>query len=163
MKKYTSTISLATLLVGVIVGGATLTHTKAEPLPDATSQLGILETVLRQNEHQGNVLANHEARITNTEADVNYLQGETTTNTVRVEVPVVTTTPVPTPEPTPEPVTVVGYEQIPVEGTEDIDCKYTYSDETTHQWHWKTVEYNQGTKITSTAGTCDYSDIGTEK
>lgn len=162
---YKSTVALCTLLIGLIIGGQTLTNTDAEPLPDATTQLGILDTVLKQNEHQDNVLANHEARITNTENDVSQLQGNTTI-VERVEVPVVVTQPVPTPEapaPEPEPVVVTAYEQVPVSGTEDIDCKYTYSDGTTYQWHWFTVEYNQGSRITHRSGICDDRAIGTNK
>lgn len=120
-------------------------------------------------QHQQEQLDNHEARITNTENDVTGLQNKTSTppSVQRVEVPVVQPAPVsqpsPTPpEPEPTPVTVTSYEQIPVENSEDVDCKYTYSDGTTYQWHWKTVEYNQ-VRIVHTTGKCDQSAIGTEK
>jgi hypothetical protein len=164
--KYKSTVSLATLLIGIVVGGATLIRSNAETSP--TTPAPSVQTVQAQNDHQESVLDNHEARITNTESDVKNLQANTNTepSVVRVEVPVVTTEPVPTPEPPapePEPITVVSWEKIPVEGTEDIYCKYTYSDGTTYQWHWQTVEYNQGTKFTYTSGSCDQTAIGKNK
>lgn len=109
-------------------------------------------------------LDNHEARITNVEADVADLQTNTNTapSVQRVEVPV-PVAPVPTPEPTPEPVpvTVVSYRQIP--DGENTDCEYAYSDGTTYTWDWKTVEWNQGSKITRSSGYCDDRAIGKAK
>ena len=101
---------------------------------------------------------NHEARITNTENDVEDLQTKTNTppSTTRVNVPSVTTS-VSTPtEPTvpPPSVLVVAYEKIPVNDT-DIDCQLTYSDGTTYKWHWKT--YNQ------INNSCNNDWIGTQK
>lgn len=135
-------------------------------LQDATTQIGILDTVLRQNEHQDQVLDNHEDRITNSERDIEDLQTHTSTpqSGERVVVREVTTAkpePKEEPEPAPQPVVVVSYRQILLENSEDVDCEYTYSDNTTYRWHWKTVEYNQGTKLTHASGFCDQHAIGT--
>lgn len=119
---------------------------------------------------QNAILENHEARISNTEKDVTDLQANTNTppSSDRVEVPpppavVVQQTEQATQIPEPEPVVVTAYEVINIEGSEDQDCKLTYSDGTTHQWHWKTVEYNQSTKTTNAIGKCDGSIVGKEK
>lgn len=110
---------------------------------------------------------NHEARITNTEADVADLQQSTGTlpSSNRTEVPAATQQapqPEPTPSPPPNPVTVVAYEVQPVQGTENENCKYTYSDGTTRVFAWRTVTYNQ-VRIIQTSGRCDQSVIGTLK
>lgn len=120
-----------------------------------------------QVQHQQAELDNHEARITNTEKDVQDLQANTNTpsSPEHVDVPEVVTPAATEPPaaPTPEPITVVSYEQIPIENSEDIDCKYTYSDGTTKQWHWKVVTYNQGSKNTKVSGFCDNRAIGRDK
>lgn len=151
------------LLSGLSVGGLTLTKGDATDDPTQIAQVVA---------HQGEVLDNHEARITNTENDVKDLQSNTNTppSTTRVSVPTPsqpaptpTSDPTPAPTPQPAPVTVVAYEQIPIENSENIDCRYTYSDSTTYQWDWKTVEYNQGTKMIHFKGICDASAIGKPK
>lgn len=123
--------------------------------------------LVQQVERQEEVLDNHEARITNVESDVSDLQTNTGTapSIQRVEVPVVTTEPVQSLEPVaePEPVTVVSYRQIPVEGTEDTDCEYTYSDGTTYRWNWKTVTWDNSFKKTNITGYCDDTALGKEK
>jgi len=62
-------------------------------------------------------------------------------------------------EPQPTPVTVVAVEQVPVAGGKDVDCKLTYSDGTTYQWHWKIV----GGTTTNTSGYCDERIVGKAK
>lgn len=75
----------------------------------------------------------------------------------------------------PDPVTVTAYEQIPIQDSEDIDCKLTYSDGTTYQWHWTTVNEHETwmtdssghnghwVKATHTSNYCDASVIGNVK
>lgn len=110
-------------------------------------------------------LQNHEDRITNVEKDVSVLQDNTQTPPSNTKV-VVREVLAPQPDVAqpvtsqpevvvaPAPVTVVSYEKIPLEGTENTDCRVTYSDGTSRQWHWQTTEYNQGTKISQTNGSC---------
>lgn len=126
-----------------------------------------------QVQAQQSQLDNHEARITNTESNVKDLQTNTNTppSTNTVYVPATQSSSAPTntanhPESTPtpqQPVVVSSYEVINVTDSEDQDCKYTYSDGTIYQWHWKTVQYNQGTKFTQVNGWCDQRSMGTEK
>lgn len=149
------------LISGLVVGGVKMNKTNAD----------VEAPIVTEVRHQGEVLDNHEARLTNVEGDVSELQTNTNTSpsSNRQSVPAVATpsstqslsAPAPAPD-TPEPtsVTVVAFEEVPVEGSEDMDCKLTYSDGTSHQWHWKKVSYNQGTKITNTVNKCDSSVIG---
>lgn len=160
MKRITvvSSIALTTLVTGVV-------YANLNPSEASTTEV---TPIVQQVDRHESELDNHEARITNVEADVSDLQANTNTapSVQRVEVPEPTApTPEPQPEPTPEPepVTVVSYRQIPVEGTEDTDCEYTYSDGTTYQWHWQKVHYNQGTKFTNTSGYCDDRALGKVK
>lgn len=166
MKKYL----IGLLAIPSFLIGMSLSPVKAEPeLQDATTQTGIINTILEHNNHQDQVLDNHEARLNNNERDISELQDNTNTSpsTQRVEVPVVVERndpdPEPLPEPEPHPITVISYRQVPLEGSENIDCEYKYSDNTTYQWHWLTVEYNQGTKTIRKYGTCDTSVVGREK
>lgn len=165
MNKRLITPFAAVLVVGLVVGGATWGRTLATEKPP----------IVQEVEHQGEVLDNHEDRITNNEADIEDLQSTTNTppspgrTVVREVITPSPTQPIytePTPEPEPEPVIVVtAFRQIPVnEGynNENVDCELTYSDNTTYRWHWKTVTYNQ-TKITNTSGTCDAQVIGAKK
>lgn len=134
--------------------------------------------IVQEVHQQGEQLENHEARITNAENDISDLQENTNTapSTNRVEVPVVSSTPSsnPDPEPTPAPVTVVSFQQIGVGGG-DYDCKYTYSDGTTHRWLWKDYT-EQGSWVTDsngnnghwvgttrTVGNCTANAVGTVK
>lgn len=154
--------TLGTLIIGIlpITVAANMANTTG-----ASEEPPIVQEV----RHQGEVLDNHEDRITNNEADIADLQSNTNTapSPTRVIVREVTTPeptePLSTPvEPEPEPIVVTAYEQIPMNtgyNNEDMDCKYTYSDGTTYQWHWKTVEFNQ-VKITHTNGYCDNRVIG---
>lgn len=57
-----------------------------------------------------------------------------------------------------EPVTVAAVEQVPVGEAGSVDCKLTYSDGTTFQWHWKTVSPN-----THQNGFCDETIVGQPK
>ena len=167
MKLNKKIIGLAgtVLLSTAIVGG--LQFNKS----DATTEPPIYTEV----RHQGEVLDNHEDRITNTEKDVTELQTKTgtppsPTRTIVREVSTpspptpISSIPITTPTPQSTPVTVVSYEQIAIQGSEDVDCKYTYSDDTSYQWRWKTVAYDQGSKIISTHGQiCDIGSIGQKK
>lgn len=157
-KKFVIAIASIAILSGLVIGGVTANQGSADDptAPDLMPQVTAQQTQID----------NHEGRITNTEGDVRDLQNRTNTppSTTRVEVPVAQPTPpVPAPTPQPTPVTVIAFEQIPVVNSENVDCKLTYSDGTLKQWLWKTVEYNQGTKITRTSGLCDSSVIGKQK
>ena len=168
-KKLVIAISSLAVVSGVIIGGMTVTRGSATTPtpPDLTPQIQAQQTQLN----------NHEARITNTESDVKDLQSNTKTapSTVKADVPVAEVTPSIEPAPQvvstpivveqvkPTPVTVTAYEKIPVADSENVDCKFTYSDGTTYQWHWLTVEYNQGSRITRSIGKCDSSTIGYPK
>lgn len=120
--------------------------------------------IIQQVQHNTEQLDNHEARITNAENNIKDLQNKTSTpeSPANTPLPVVTTPPPTqsiTPVTQPTPITIVAFEQIP-NGDSEIDCKLTYSDGTTSTWVWQTWEYNQGTRITHGAGSCDNSLIG---
>lgn len=153
------------LVTGIIVGGMTLT--KSDAYLD-------LDGINQQIERHDEQLNNHEVRIQNNSNDIEDIQNKTQTapSSSNVTAPqVVTAAPeqkersevVNQPEPEPEPVVVTAFREIAIEGSENKDCEYTYSDGTTYTFHWKTVEYNQGTKITQTHGQCDASVIGRPK
>lgn len=162
------------LVTGIVVGGMTLTKSNAYLDLD-----GLNQQVQRHDEQ----LDNHEVRIKNNENDIKDVQDKTETppNTNNTSAPEVLTAPAtqverPTtnenaspsePQPTeneePDVATVVSYRQIPIEGTEDIDCEYIYSDSTTRRFRWRTVTYNQGSRIVRTTGTCDDTIIGSKK
>lgn len=57
------------------------------------------------------------------------------------------------PEPvvTEQTVTVSAYESITLDAIGNTDCKYIYSDNTTYQWHWRTVK-EQGSWMTDSSG-----------
>lgn len=102
-------------------------------------------------------LANHDARITNSENDIKDLQNNTNTppSTNKVTVPIVPT-PSPTPDPVstqtpnPIPVTITAFQEIVID-PDTSDCEYTYSDGTTYQFHWK-VSNLQGAWATDSFG-----------
>jgi len=153
MKKLLITSAILIGLAGA--GGAALTQ-----------QSGTAEdnTPTRVDQLEGRV-DNHEARITNTEADVSDLQQSTGTppSSSRTEVPTQQANPqAPAPAATeqPTPVTVLSFEVLPADGTENADCKYTYSDGTSLIFLWRTVSYNQGVRIVHNNGVCDNSVIG---
>lgn len=152
MKKSTVVASIVLTTLATSVAYANLNPYVAS----TTEQPPIIQQV---EKHEAE-LDNHEARITNVESDVSDLQTNTNTapSVQRVEVPVVVT-----PQPEPVAVTVVSYRQIPVEGTEDTDCEYTYSDGTTYRWRWETVEWNQGSKQSHRSGYCNDNAIGMTK
>jgi hypothetical protein len=163
MKK--AVIVSSVLLIGITTGIAVLNGpqpTKAVDSPLTT-----------QVDQQSKELANHEARITNTENNVKDLQTNTNTtpSTNQVAVPDATPTPTPTaPVVEPTQVTVVSYKQIPVDN--GTDCEFTYSDGTTYTWHWQTVNPHGSwqtsgdgsnghwVSTTSTSGDCDSTSIG---
>lgn len=142
--------------------------TKADDIPP----------IVQEVTHHGEVLDNHEDRLSNNEKDIAKLQAKTQVapsqnkTTVREVVtpkadkPITLPTPAqPESAPKPEPVVVTSYKKIPTgEGYngENIDCELTYSDGTTYRWPWQTVRYNQ-VKITSYSDTCDSSVIGQPK
>lgn len=84
---------------------------------------------------------------------------------------IVTPDSAPQPVPQPDPITVTSYEEIPVGGAGDKDCKFNYSDGTIYQWHWVTInpqgawsETQQRWSVTTTtSGSCDQSVIGRAK
>jgi len=150
-------ITSAVLLSVTGIGSYGLTHNSAQS-EDNTPQ--------RVDQLEGQV-ENHEARITNTEADVTDLQESTGTppSSQRTEVPQSTPqseSPQPPTQPEAAPVTVVAYEIQPIPGTENENCKYTYSDGTSKVFLWRTVEYNQ-IRVIHTSGTCDSRVIGMVK
>lgn len=164
MNKRLTAIAGGVLVIGLIVGGATWGQTQADSVPP----------IVQEVTNHGERLDNHEDRITNTEQDVSKLQNETNvapseSRTVVREVitepatePLNNPAPDPQPEPEPEPIVITNVEQIPTgEGYngENVDCRFTYSDGKTYQWHWKTVRYNQQ-KITSYNDKCDSNLIG---
>ncbi len=130
-----------------------------------------------QVDQQNKELANHEARITNTENNVQDLQANTNTAPSKTQMTVPSTAEPSTPAPAvaPTPVTVVSYRAIPV--GESTDCEYTYSDGTTYQFHWKVVTHGSAwvtdgngqnghsvsTTNTNISGKCDSSVVGQEK
>lgn len=71
--------------------------------------------------------------------------------------------------------TVTAYQRIQIAVNGDTDCRFTYSDGTTFQWHWQTVNEhgswvtdssgNNGHWVASTteSGVCDQSTIGKAK
>lgn len=73
------------------------------------------------------------------------------------------------------PVTVAAFEQVPQPDGESIDCKLTYSDSSTYQWHWMIVDehgawvtdsqgqHGHWQQTTSAIRACDNSLIGQEK
>lgn len=161
-----------TALAGTVLLGGAIVGIMQNPKSNATTEPPLVTEV----RHQGEVLDNHEDRITNLETDVTAVQQSTNTPSssnkvvVREVQTASPTEPIytePTQAATPvveEPkIVVTAYEAIPVPGTENVECKLTYSDGTVKQWLWKTVEYNQGSKIVRTSGTCDASVIGQVK
>lgn len=118
---------------GIIISVATATSfALTQPVTTGADDVPpLVQTVQRHDEQ----LANHEARITNTENDVKDLQGNTNTppSTQRVEVPIVVTekAPVvsePQAEPTPaEPVKVTN-STLQYGGEFNGYCAVTYSD-----------------------------------
>lgn len=137
-------ISVKKKLVGsaVVIALATVGVTTAMSNP----QSGGADTspLVQEVQHQGEVLNNHEDRITNTEKDVSDLQNKTSTSpssdraVVRnvttpsanpASDPVFTPAPAPVPQPS-QPVTVVGA-GLAIDHTGTNSCKLTYSDGST--------------------------------
>lgn len=159
-KRLISVLAIATTVSGLVIGGAYATQGEAV----TTDPVVIVQTL----KHQGEVLDNHEARITNTENDVKDLQGHTATQpSPNNKVAPAVVTPAPpldtSPDPTPAPVVVTAFEQIPIVGSENINCKLTYSDGTDYTFLWMIVSYNQGIKNAYSIRNCDKYKIGTQK
>lgn len=150
-----------------ILGSVGVSALERQTIAVAEFDLAGLNQVVQNHDER---LDNQDARLTNVEGDVSDLQTSTNTppKTNTVYVPGVQT-PQPAPQPAststppPAPVLVTNVIQIPLLPSEDIDCKLIYSDGTEKVWRWKTVTYNQGTKITYTSNKCDDSLIGTVK
>jgi hypothetical protein len=96
-------------------------------------------------------LDNHEARISNTESDVKDLQNKTNTAPSTNHVAVPNSTPSASNPATPSPVTVTAYEQQPIDGSENVNCRYTYSDGSNTVFLWKMVN-EQGSWQTDGGG-----------
>lgn len=168
--KVTKKITLAAagaIVVGVLGGVAAMNN----PAPTKATDSPLVQQV----DSQSKELDNHEARITNTENDVKDLQNKTGTppTSNKVNVPPVTA-PAQTQQTTPQTIIVASFEQID-EGGGNMDCKFTYSDGTTYQWHWKTVnpqgswqtdsfgQNGHWTESMQTTGSCASQDIGEQR
>lgn len=150
-------LALATLGTIGLLAGAFYIPSQASEVPP----------IVQEVRHQGEVLDNHEDRITNVESDVVDLQENTgTPQSIEKVIVREVTTPPPTepiyvePAPEPEPVVIVSYSQR-VEG-DNTYCDLTYSDQTTHSFLWQKREFNQ-VWSTTIYGKCDNSIIGLEK
>lgn len=157
-KKLLIPVASVVLLSGIVAGGITLNKTGASSEPP----------IVQQVQHQGEVLDNHEARITNAENNITDLQNKTNTpsSTNNTQPPAVVTpaaapsvTPDQTPAPTPTPVTLTTFAKIPLANSQDVDCSVVYTDGTSYQWHWMTVNGAIG----HTFGNCDQTLVGTTK
>lgn len=103
-------------------------------------------------------LDNHEKRITNAENNIKVLQTATGSSDSPDNVPVPavvtntsTTSTATTTQTSPTPgVTVTSFREIVLDASTS-DCEYTYSDDTTYQWHWKTIN-PQGAWVTDGSG-----------
>jgi hypothetical protein len=161
----------AVIITGAIVIGGAVAGVSALTSSQPTSASGTTP-IEQQVDKNTSELANHDARITNNENDIKDLQSNTGTpvSTNNVAVPSST----PTPQVAIPAVTVTAFEQVPLDAI-NIDCKYTYSDGTTYQWHWQATNPhgswvtdsfgNNGHWVasTSTTGACDQSAIGQAK
>jgi hypothetical protein len=163
MKKKIILPAVGLAIIGSVLGGSiVLSHSGADDVPP----------IVQQVQHNTEELDNHESRITNLENDTKDLQNKTgiSSSPNNTTPPPVTTPKADKPLTQssggtiadPEPVTVTAYEKINVDDSE-TDCRITYSDSTTYQWVWQTVEYNQGNKIIHTHGVCNSTVIGTKK
>lgn len=123
--------------------------------------------IVQEVRHQGEVLDNHEDRITNNEEDIKDLQSNTNTppSTNKVIVREVVT-PKPEPQPQPDPVTVSSYSSREtgsgIKDTSYTYCDLIYSDGSSHSFLWQERTFNQ-VWITSSHGRCDNTIVGREK
>lgn len=159
-------------LAGTVLVSAVIVGVMQADKGDATTEPPIVTEVTRH----GEVLDNHEDRLTNVESDVKVLQENTNTpqSTNKVAVREVRTQapsePIHSPtaqssavaEAPPPKVTIVSYQQITVDAN-TTDCEITYSDGTTKRWTWRKTWMNQGTLQGTEDGRCDPSLIGEEK
>lgn len=165
--KKTAIITFVTILA---LAGGVFALNNPQPTKAVDSPL------VTQVDNQGKQLANHEARISNTENDVKDLQTNTNTapSSNRTAVPDAAPQPTPqTPVLPPAPITVSAFEIIP--SGPNSDCKLTYTDGTTYQWNWKVInaqgawqtdgngQNGHWVQTTQINGQCDQSVIGREK
>lgn len=147
----------AIIISSILIAGSVIEVTALQ----APQSGGAVDSPLIQEvDHQGQVLNNHEARITNTENNVKDIQSKTSTPPSTTQVSIPQTTATPTTPVVASQVTIISFEVIPISGSEDQDCKYVYTDGSTKQFAWQRTIYNQGTKITQTSGYCDGRVIG---
>lgn len=149
-KKLILTTVASVLTIGAVSGAVALNSTPQKTGADTSP----ITTTLQQQQDE---LNNHEARITNTENNVQAVASKTGTTTTVVEqvpTPSLQTTAV-----APTPVIVTAYEKLAPDSDGTIDCKLTYSDSTTYQWHW----YKTHNGVTSTFNACDDTVIGQVK
>lgn len=120
---------IAAAVIAVSVAGVAAVN---NPTPVTATDTTPTEQQVDKNTQE---LSNHESRITNSENDIKALQDNTGTspssNDTSVSAPAVA------PVTSPVAITVASYEKIDL-GNQNIDCKYTYTDGTTYQWHWQT-------------------------
>lgn len=153
-RKAIITTLASIITIGSISGAVALNST---PQKAGADDSPIVQTLADHSKE----LANHEARITNTENNVQAVADKTgTTTTIIEQVPATSQAPA---EVAPTLVTVTAYEQIPVDANGSMDCKLTYSDGTIYQWHWKTTKKIFTGIVTSYDKNCDSSTIGTTK
>lgn len=163
MKKKLLLTSLASVLtIGAVSGAVALNSTPQHVGADTS----IVQTQL---DAQNKELANHEARITTNESNIQAVADKTSTPTASAPTTSVSTNTstqavLAEQTPAPTPVTITAVDQIPLDD-KNIDCKYTYSDGTSYQWHWKTNKTAGQTVngLSVTYGTCDNSSIGSVK
>lgn len=145
-------INLKLATAGVLLGGLAGATALTLPQNGHATDVTPVETQVNTNTQE---LANHEARITNTENDVKDLQNNTGIAPSKSDV----TVPTPTPVVSAPKVTVVSYEMIYLDGGK-MDCKYTYSDGSAYQWNFS---YRDAQGVTHTNGICDIEAVGTIK
>jgi hypothetical protein len=160
MKTYLALIPLA-----MVIATGLYTHQAGAETNEAYNFADIELTL----QYHKDTLDNHEARISAVENNLGNISTNSSADPPNSQpvahptAPINNASPSPQAHKEPDPIVVTAYEQIPIEGTEDIDCKLTYSDSTTHQWHWRTVTENQGTTTVHTGGICDARILGHEK
>jgi hypothetical protein len=144
MKKYVVTslitvgvASIAGLAIGMAINRPILLNSKAASATQATPAIATATTTTDTPAQTPTQLTTQATQPT-----VTATQPTTTTVKTGVQTSVTTTDPV---------VTVTAYEQIPTDALGDIDCKLSYSDATTYQWHWQTIDPN-GSWVTDGSG-----------
>lgn len=144
-----------------VIGGYTSSALNSQTI-EATDEPPIVKEV----ERHGQILENHEGRITNAESDIKAVQENTGTAPAKDRV-VVKEVPVsqpsePSPAPEPQPVTITAFREVVIDA-DTSDCEYTYSDGTTHTWRWKTTVTSESQKNVYWTGVCNQNMIGEAK